>query len=179
MRPILSNIHTLSQHINTLKQNPELYQPIHCPICLGKNIRRHGFYKRKPDRINQGDDSENDIPIPRHQCADCRHTTSTLPECIAPRRWYPWVIQQWCFWLSLNGWSIKQLSLAFPMARSTILRWLNWLEDSFVEHHRTLCAEYSTMGYYSTQCSFWCHWLESKIFSHAMVLLNKRGLVVP
>ncbi len=42
----------------------------------------HGFYYRKPDRINHGNDSVNDIPIPRHQCADCRHTFSTLPEYI-------------------------------------------------------------------------------------------------
>jgi transposase-like protein len=179
MRPILSDIHTLSQHINTLAQTPELYQPAFCPACLSEHIRCHGVYYRKPDRLNRGDDSENDIAIPRHQCADCLRTSSTLPECIAPRRWYPWVIQQWCLWLSLNGWSIHQLSLFFPMSRSTISRWVNWLKDSFHEHHRTLCAEHSNMGYYSSQTSFWCHWLDSKHLSHAMVLLNKRGIVVP
>ncbi len=179
MRPILSDILTFSQHLMTLKHSPELYQPAFCLYCYKNKIRRHGFYYRKPDRLNHGEESANDIPIPRHQCVTCLRTFSTLPECLAPARWYPWVIQQWCLWLSLNGWSVKQLHQTFPMARSTISRWVNWLSDSFTKHHQALCAQTSAMGYYSTCSSLWCHWLDSKHFSAAMVLLNKDGLSVP
>ncbi len=123
--------------------------------------------------------SQLDIPIPRSLCIACGHTFSTLPECIAPARWYPWAIQQWCLWLSLNGWSVKQLNRTFPMARSTVSRWVNWLRDSFKKHHITLCSQISSMGYFSDCLSFWSHWLDSKDFSQAMVLINKNGLPVP
>ncbi len=179
MRPILSEILTFRQHLNALINSFELYRPPSCLYCHETVIWSHGVYYRKPDRLNTGQDSCNDIPIPRFQCAACRHTFSTLPECIAPARWYPWAIQQWCLWLSLNGWSVKQLNRMFPMARSTISRWINWLMDSFNSHHRNLCSYVSSMGYFSTCPSFWCHWLDSKHFSEAMVLINKSGLPVP
>ncbi len=179
MRPILSDILTFRQHLYALEQSPLLYRPSHCPYCDGTVIWSHGVYYRKPDRLNFKEDSMNDIPIPRSICVACSHTFSTLPECIAPSRWYPWAIQQWCLWLSLNGWSVKQLNRTFPMARSTISRWVNWLNDSFKSHHITLCSQVSSMGYFSTCPSFWCHWLDSKDFSQAMVLINKSGLPVP
>ena len=179
MRPILSDILTFRQHLNALIDSLDLYRPPSCLHCFKSIIWFHGYYYRKPDRLNTGQDSGNDIPIPRFQCASCRHTFSTLPECIAPARWYPWAIQQWCLWLSLNGWSVKQLNRVFPMARSTIRQWVDWLNDSFKVHHITLCSQLSSMGYFSTCSSFWSHWLDSKDFSHAMVIINKRGLPVP
>ncbi len=179
MRPIVSDIITFSQHLYALEHSFELYRPSSCPHCNAFVLWCHGYYGRKPDRLNHGDDSVNDIPIPRFLCATCGRTCSTLPECIAPARWYPWAIQQWCLWLSLNGWSVKQLNRIFPMARSTISRWVHWLKDSFKSHHRTLCSYVSSMGYFSTCPSFWCHWLDSKHFSQAMVLVNKSGLPVP
>ena len=149
MRPILSGIYTFRQHLNTLEQTPWHYRPPHCPYCDETVIWSHGVYFRKPDRLNSKEDTMNDIPIPRFQCAACLHTFSTLPECIAPERWYSWVIQQWCLCLSLNVWSVKQLHQVFPMARSTITRWVNWLSDSFKKHHQVLCAEISEMGYFA------------------------------
>ncbi len=179
MRPILSEILTFRQHLNALEQRPELYRPLYCPYCDQTVIWCHGVYFRKPDRLNSRQDTMNDIPIPRFRCATCRHTFSTLPECIAPARWYSWAIQQWCLWLSLNGWSVKQLSLMFPMARSTITRWLNWLSSSFTQHHQALCAQISAMGYFANCHSFWCHWLDPKHFSAAMLIINKSGQPVP
>ena len=179
MRPILSDILTFRQHLNALINSLDHYRPASCLYCFETIIWFHGYYYRKPDRLNSGHDSMNDIPIPRFQCATCKHTFSTLPECLAPARWYPWAIQQWCLWLSLNGWSVKQLNKAFPMARSTIKRWVNWLNNSFKNHHQSLCTSVSSMGYFSTCPSFWLHWLDSKHFSQAMVLINKSGLPVP
>ena len=179
MRPILSGIYTFRQHLNTLEQTPWHYRPPHCPYCDETVIWNHGVYFRKPDRLNSKEDTMNDIPIPRFRCAACLRTFSTLPECIAPARWYPWVIQQWCIWLSLNGWSVKQLHQVFPIARSTITRWVNWLSGSFTKHHQALCAEISEMGYLASCQPFWLHWLDSKHFSAAMVLINKSGLPVP
>ena len=179
MRPILSEILTFRQHLNTLEQTPDRYRPPCCPYCAHSVIWHHGVYFRKPDRLNCKADSMNDIPIPRFRCANCLHTFSTLPECIAPARWYPWVIQQWCLWLSLNGWSVKQLNHLFPMARSTITRWINWLSNSFTAHHQVLCVQVSQMGYFAGCKAFWCHWLDLAHLSAAMVLINKSGQPVP
>ena len=84
MSLILSEILTLSQHLNALEKTPELYRPCACIHCHETVIWRYGYYYRKPDRLNHGEDSLNDIPIPRFQCVACRRTFSTLPECIAP-----------------------------------------------------------------------------------------------
>ena len=179
MRLILSEILTLRQHLNTLKQTPELYCPDACIYCQETSIWRYGYYYRKPDRLNHGDASQNDIPIPRFKCVTCRRTFSTLPECIAPRRWYPWAIQQACLWLSLSGWSIRNIHQLFPAARSTLSRWVRWMGDKFNDHHRVLCNKVSAMGYYSAYTPFWLHWFESNLLSHAMLLLNRQGEIVP
>jgi transposase-like protein len=179
MSLILSEIVTLRQHLNTLKQTPELYCPNACIYCQETVIWCHGYYYRKPDRLNRGDESQNDIPIPRFKCVTCFRTFSTLPECIAPRRWYPWAIQQACLWLSLSGRSIQSIHQLFPAARSTLSRWVRWLSDKFTVHHRILCSQDATLGYYSGLTSFWLHWIDLKLLSHAMALLNQEGVIVP
>ena len=179
MRLILSEIHTFSQHFITLTEEPELYRPAQCLHCQGTTIWNHGVYYRKPDRINHGTSCMNEIPIPRFQCASCKRTFSTLPECVAPHRWYPWVIQQWCLWLSFQGWSVNQLSQHFPMARNTISRWYHWASDKFNQHYQVICERDWSMGFYADVRRFWQHWLDSKPFSTAMVLLNQQGVDVP
>lgn len=179
MSLILSEIVTLSQHLIALEKTPELYRPCACIHCHETTIWRYGYYYRKSDRLNQGEDSLNDIPIPRFQCVACRHTFSTLPECIAPRRWYPWFVQQWCLCCCLKGCSVRRLSQVFPLSRSTISRWFLWLTTTFTEHHRVLCSKSPSLGYYATCTSFWLHWLDSKLLSHAMVLLNQQAVIVP
>ncbi len=179
MRLILSEILTLSQHLYTLKQSPDRYCPDACIYCRETAIWRYGYYYRKPDRLNHGEESRNDIPIPRFQCVACRRTFSTLPECIAPRRWYPWAIQQACLLLSLSGWSIRSIHQLFPAARSTLSRWVSWLGDNFTVHHRVLCGKDPTLGYYSELTPFWLHWIDLKSLSHAMVILNQSEVIVP
>lgn len=179
MRLILSGILTLRQHLDSLEQTPQRYRPTECHHCHETVIWRYGYYYRKSDRLSQGEDSLNDIPIPRFQCADCRRTFSTLPECIAPRRWYPWLIQQGCLLRCLIGGSIRQAKRDLPMARSTISRWCQWLSERFREYHPVLCAQVASMGYFSIGRSFWTHWFHSHSLSHAMVLLNQAGVIVP
>lgn len=179
MSLILSEILTLSQHLNALEQTPELYRPNACIHCHETMIWRYGYYYRKPDRLNHGEDSLNDIPIPRFQCVACRRTFSTLPECIAPRRWYPWFVQQWCLYCCLKGCSVRRLNQVFLPSRSTISRWFHWLEETFTEYHRVLCSKFASLGYFATCRPFWLHWLDSKLLSHAMVLLNQEAVIVP
>lgn len=179
MSLILSEIVTLRQHLNTLDQTPASYCPTACIYCQETAIWRSGYYYRKPDRLNCGKASQNDIPIPRFQCVACRRTFSTLPECIAPRRWYPWALQQACLWLSLSGWSILKIQGLFPTARSTVSRWVQWLNEKFTAHHPVLCSHIPSLGYYSEISPFWIHWFDSKTLSHAMLILNQSAVIVP
>jgi len=90
MRRIVVGITSLEQHLQTLRQNPEVYRPQSCPDCGFGRLWVHGSYGRKADRIGVGESNLNPIPIPRYRCADCKGTCSRVPECIAPRRWYSW-----------------------------------------------------------------------------------------
>jgi len=100
MRPILSEIRTFRQHLVTLSRAPEKYKPSNCPYCHSIKLWCHGYYPRKPDRLHIGYYSHNDLSVARFKCTDenCGRTCSTLPECFSPRRWYPWINQQWCLW---------------------------------------------------------------------------------
>lgn len=157
MRPILSDILTFRQHSETLFNTPERYKPSHCPYCHCIKLYNHGVYYRKPDRVNIGKYSCNDQAVARYKCTDecCARTCSTLPECFAPRRWYPWVNQQWCLWFLLKGYSINQVDDLFPMARSTIVRWKNWLFGRFNVFHRLLKNKFPEFGHIENKVDSW------------------------
>ena len=76
-------------NFNPTSVTPSPNCPVACIYCQETSTWRYGYYYRKPDTVNYCESSQNDIPIPRFKCVVCRHTFSTLPECIAPRRWYP------------------------------------------------------------------------------------------
>ena len=95
MSRIVSGIDSLQQHIDTLRSTPEIYRPRHCPNCGHGSLWHHGYYSRKAGRRPESiDECLNPIPIPRYLCSSCRHSCSRLPSCIAPRRWYSWLLQQ-------------------------------------------------------------------------------------
>ena len=181
MRPILSDRLTFRQHKETLFSAPEKYKPDHCPYCYCINLWSHGCYYRKPDRNNRYPYSTNDMAVLRFKCTDeaCGRTCSTLPECFAPRRWYPWINQQWCLWFLLVGYSINQVKAILPMARSTIVRWKNWLDDRFSLFHSYLKNHFPEFGYFENKGIFWLNWLEKYSLSDAMVYLNNQQVIVP
>jgi len=95
MNRIVSGISTLRQHIETLRSKPEVYRPRRCPSCGHGVLWHYGCYSRKADRRpTSAETSLNPIPIPRYLCSSCLHSCSRLPECIPPRRWYSWLLQQ-------------------------------------------------------------------------------------
>lgn len=178
MAIILKNILTFQQHLETLEKEPERYCPDHCPHCNWTAFTGHGCYSRKPDRFHDNDNA-NDIPIPRFKCKNCGRTCSTLPECIAPRRWYPWGLQQWCLSCVLEGWSMSRLCSVHIMGRSTISRWKAWLNQTFNDYQQQLCQDFPQFGYFSDLKTFWTHWFKQHSLSHAMAYLNQQGWIVP
>ncbi len=108
MSRIVASVSTLEQHVDGVKQTPQIYRPRSCPHCGVKSVWQHGCYTRKADRRAGGEGSLNPVPILRYRCSGCRRTCSRLPRCIAPRRWYDWSVQQGALDAVLQGFSPHQ-----------------------------------------------------------------------
>lgn len=106
MALILPGIHSLAQHLQHLQALPEDYRPERCPHCGRARMWCHGAYTRKADRERSRSASLNPVPIPRFLCSFCYRTCSRLPECVPPRRWYLWAVQQAVLGLICAGHSV-------------------------------------------------------------------------
>lgn len=94
VRNIVSGITTLTQYLDVLANHSHTLHPDYCPRCGFNSLSFHGSYGRKPDRQGNSKTTMNEIPIMRYACLGCGKTCSTLPECLAPQRWYLWSLQQ-------------------------------------------------------------------------------------
>ena len=181
MRLILPAILSLEEHFNALETNPDAYRPECCPNCSKAGLWCHGCYFRQSDRENPGSQSLNPIPILRFFCSHCGKTCSVLPECIPPRRWYLWVVQEAALTFFAFGYSILQVTKnaeQYP-CRLTHKRWRQAWEEQFKKHRLHLRSYVSDLGYHTGFQSFWQACLSRMQLSHAMLFLNQRGVVVP
>lgn len=179
MRCILSGITRLKQHLSTLLNTPKQYIPPQCLNCGCSGLRYHGFYLRKPDRRKGILCSLNPVKIPRFYCLHCKTTCSVLPECISPRRWYLWSIQEEVLKLSLQGMSCQSIAQRCSPSRWTISRWLRRLRERFIEHTSHLRSVFSELGRTTDFESFWPACLKLVDLSAAMVILNNARVIVP
>lgn len=181
MTCIVAGIVLLTQHVNLLAARPEYYY-INCcpqPDCGMSGLWRHGYRHRKADRENSDQATLNPVAILRLYCPSCRHTCSVLPECIPPRRWYLWAIQQVALQLFFSGMSFNKISQQLKPSRWTISRWLNRLKDKFQEHALHLKTKWSCLGYHTSLSTFWSALLNKIDLSHAMVFLHGQKMIVP
>jgi transposase-like protein len=178
---ILASILSLTQHLLTLKNNPEAYFINQCPHpdCGKSGLWGHGFFYRKSDRESTEQETLNPIPIQRLYCPSCKHTCSVLPECIPPWRWYLWAILQKALELYLTGQSFNKISQSVKASRFTISRWIKRLQENFEEHALHLKSRWPDLGYHPTFDDFWSALLKKINLSHAMVFLHNHPVVVP
>lgn len=179
MRQIVSDICTLMQHIIELNKNVDNYRPDSCCYCGHHKLRRHGYYPRKADRENPTENNLNPIMIPRFYCSVCKRTCSVLPECIPPRRWYPWCIQQACLLLILGNKSLRQVEKQTLPSRWTIGRWINRLKEQFGLYSFHLKSCFSELGYCNLFERFWKNCLDKISLAKAMLILNNMGVAIP
>ncbi|MHA2039258.1 MAG: transposase [Promethearchaeota archaeon] len=179
MRQIISDICTLMQHLSELSNNAERYRPHGCCYCGHLKPRKHGHYPRKADRESTAENSLNPIMIPRFYCSCCKRTFSVLPECIPPRRWYLWHIQQACLLLVLGGRSLRQVAKQTLPSRWTVSRWVNRLKAQFKLHSFKLKSNFSELGYCNLFERFWKNCLDKLSLAKAMLALNKLDVIIP
>jgi len=125
MQRIVSSITTLAQHFETMASSPQSYRLPACPRCGLGGPRIHGSYDRKVDRKARSGHGCRVVQVPRFFCRGCERTHSRLPQCIAPRRWYDWAVQQ--IVLALAGVSVRACAQRVGVGRHTVRRWRDWL----------------------------------------------------
>ena len=178
MSRIVASVTTLEQHVEAIKETPEIYRPLACPHCGIKIVWRHGCYTRKADRRSLGECSLNPVPILRYCCSACRRTCSRLPQCIAPRRWYDWSVQQGVLSGLLDGDSPNQCTRNKVPDRRTVGRWWHWLlacNQTFAFHLRSRLPELGRSGGFG---DFWRQVFDSLGLAAAMALLDQE-IIVP
>ena len=179
MPRIVPSIASLSQHLETLQRTPEIYRPPACPHCGLRGLWNHGCYERKADRSPEAAGTLNPIPIPRFFCQSCSHTCSRLPECIAPRRWYGWALQQLVLqWLWVDC-SLHRCAAWVGLDRRTVRRWGQWLEARGGEFTFFLQTRFPELGRTVDVRSCWTACLEHLTLGAAMAWLDRDGVVVP
>ena len=171
MRRIVAGITTLEEHLETIEKKREVYRPPSCPHCGIKVLCQHGYYYRKADRRGQRA-SLNPVPICRYRCAGCRRTCSRLPECITPRRWYAWSVQQHCLSSRVGAVAAGCPSAPHPAVRS-IDRWWRWLRERGVLLAFHLRARFPELGRAGEFCAFWRQVFMSLGLPRAMAWLDQ------
>lgn len=177
MRRIVIGITSLEQHLQTLSQNREVYRPHSCPHCGFGTLWEHGSYDRKADRMGVGEGNLNPIPIPRYLCVGCERTCSRVPECIAPRRWYNWIVQALCLRAEIRGVQPEGDASSSHPTRRTIGRWWRWLCECGPVFRFHLSSRFAEWGRLGGELDYWCHVVETMGLSRAMAFVNQERRV--
>jgi hypothetical protein len=179
MQRIVPAILSLPQHHDALTRAPVIYRPAACPHCGLAKLWGHGCYERKADRRPGPCGSLNPISIPRFFCQGCRQTCSRLPECIAPRRWYDWAVQQVVLLWLLSGGSLHQAAVQGGVDRHTVRRWWCWLKARGEAFGLFLRARFPDLGRAMDFAGFWRGCLATMPLSRAMAWLDRDAVAVP
>lgn len=179
MLHILPRILSLCQYRYEIDQKPEQNRPAKCEYCGKKHPRRHAQYQRKTERDSSSAGLRSPLFIQRYYCAACGRTTSALPECIPPRRWYLWEIQQCALVLSLLGKSAYAIAKEIIPSHHTISRWVARFHEQFILHKDTLCVHFSELGRTSDLAEFWQACFDKITLGAAMRLCHVAEVFIP
>jgi transposase-like protein len=172
MHRIVPGILSLAQHLQLLAEDPERYRPPHCPHCQTSRPWGHGRYWRKADRRSGARASLNPVAVLRFCCRSCAGTCSRLPECIAPRRWFDWAVQQAVLLLLLTGCSVRQCAASTGRPRRTVQRWGAWLVERDGVFAFFLRSRFAELGRADDFAAFWLGVLQMMSLSRAMAWLD-------
>jgi transposase-like protein len=172
----------LAQHEQLIDNDPEKYRPEKCPYpdCGRKGLWLHGHYERtvreKTKRDSEHEQAQGTkIRVARYRCPHCKHTCSSLPSCVAPRRWYIWKVQEAVLALLLKGGALNDCARQFLPSRRTARRWLRWLgqkHNGFALHLRERWAD---LGRTTVMEELWQMCLSKEPLSEVMEYLARRG----
>lgn len=179
MNTILADIVSLAQYLKILREDPDRCRLEYCCHCGRAGPWHHGCYTRKADRSKTPSSSLNPVPILRFFCPDCHRTSSVLPECVPPRRWYLWDCQQAIFLSVLMGKSVYAIVQSVLPSRHTLYRWLQRFHEQFQAHQAVLHSH--TVCFNQSPCfsDFWQAVLKIFSLGQAMRLCHVAGVFIP
>jgi hypothetical protein len=102
-----------------------------------------------------------------------------IPECIPPRRWYLWQKQQKVILLFLSGMAIRSIAKKATPGRSTINRWISWIQDRYRKHKDVICNHFPNFGLNNNYEDFWKACFKEMTLSKAMYLCYASGISIP
>lgn len=175
---IIADLSSLDQYVAHLKISSVLCSLSKCPHCGKNDPWRHGGYGRKADRENLKN-TLNPIFIQRYYCNECNRTTSVLPECIPPLRWYSWAMQHHILFMIITGSSFRAIANQTIPSRNTISRWLSGFKNKFLLHKDIICNQFIELGRLVTFNDFWQTCLNLMPLSKAMYLCHVSGEIIP
>ena len=179
MPHILPGIMSLIQYKNDIEhQLQKKDRPKCCEHCGKLKPWCHGDYPRKAGR-GDADTLLNPIQIQRYYCSDCKKTMSALPECIPPRRWYLWEIQQIAITLFLLNGSARAAEKEVKPSRHTIKRWVSWIIVQFKLHKDAICNHFTYFGVFTEPTRFWVAVFDKLQLSQAMRICHSSGVFIP
>jgi len=108
----------------------------------------------------------------------CNRTCSRLPLCIAPRRWYGWAVQQTVLQFLLIGGSVRRCSRSTGLARRTVRRWRDWLDERSETFAFVLRSRFAELGRSPDRSAFWRQVLDHLSLAPAMAWLDQE-IIVP
>ena len=79
----------------------------------------------------------------------------------------------------LSGSSVRQAARMSRPSRRTIRRWWRWLEDRFNHYSFHLRSQFSELGRYASQASFWLACFGRMSLADAMAVLDRDGVTIP
>jgi len=179
-RNIVEGIKDLKTYLIFLKEKSQIFKPTSCLHCGLNVLWNHGVYFRKPDRNTSSENNVNPVPILRFICKSCKRTCSTLPECIPPKRWFLWDVQQCVLEDCFSEKSINSIHNKNEVSRHTINRWATWLiEDKFAQFAYRLKTLVPWLGANAAPTAFWTACFSKISLSKAMLTVNNLGGNVP
>jgi transposase-like protein len=178
MHRIVASVTRLAQHLTLLVVDPERFRPAACPHCGIARPCRHGYYYRKAVHGRAPDSACARVPIPRFRCAGCKRTCSRLPACIAPRRWYDWLMQQVMLLRLSTGEPLAAACAYGKIDRHTVRRWRDWLGLRGEIFAFSLRSRFPEWGRVADTPAFWCRCLAERSLQELMAWLDL-DLAVP
>ncbi|MGB0784412.1 MAG: transposase [Marinomonas sp.] len=176
---IISGFTSLAQYCLYMAKPKKPSKLPMCPQCHADALIKHGFYPRKACRAKDAELRLNPVLIQRYFCKACHQSCSALPECIPPRRWYLWDVQEDALKATLCGKSYQSIAKVLTPSRGTIARWVKRFKTQwhlYADHFRQYSPKLQRASEFQ---SFFSELLSVRALASVMLSCHQGKITIP